>query len=90
MQRSAVGGRIFETTVWTLAAIAACYLLIGAYYGYLVGRAMHDVKASNPVVAMVANAAGRTASEQFAIARLRVPAYVERAPTFWMALRFNE
>jgi hypothetical protein len=90
MQRSAVGGRIFEAAVWMLAAIAACYLLAGGYYGYLVGRAIHDVKASNPVVAMVASAAGRTASEQFAIAKLRVPAYIERAPTFWMALRFNE
>ena len=90
MQRSAVGGRIFEAAVWTLAAIAACYLVIGGYYGYLVGRTIHDVKASNPVVAMVASAAGRTASEQFAIAKLRVPAYIVRAPTFWMALRFNE
>lgn len=76
--------------MWTLAAIAACYLVVGAYYGYLVGRAIHEVKASNPVVAMVAGAIGRTASEQFAIAKLRVPGYIERAPTFWMALHFNE
>ncbi len=90
MQRSAAGGKIFEAAVWTLAAVAACYLLIGAYYGFFVGRTIHDVKASNPVAAMVANAAGRTASEQFAIAKLRIPAYIVRAPTFWMALRFNE
>lgn len=90
MRRSAVGGRIFEAAVWTLAAVAACYLAAGAYYGFLVGKAIHDVKASNPIAAMVANAAGRTASEQFAIARLRVPAYIVRAPTFWMALRYNE
>ena len=90
MQRSAVGGRLFEAAVWTLAAVAACYLAAGAYYGFLVGRAMHEVKATNPVAAIVAGAAGRPASEQFAIARFRVPAYILRAPTFWMALRFNE
>lgn len=90
MQRSAAGGKIFDAAVWTLAAVAACYLAIGAYYGFLVGRTIHEVKAANPVAAMVANAAGRSASEQFAIARLRIPAYILRAPTFWMALHFNE
>ena len=90
MQRTAEGVKIFEAVVWTIAAVAACYLLIAAYYGYLVGRTMHEVKASNPIVAMVAGAAGRAASEQFAIVKMRVPPYIVKAPTFWMALRLNE
>lgn len=89
VQRAA-SGRFFEAAVWVVAAVAACYLLAGAYYGYLVGRTMHEVKAANPVVAMVADAAGRRASEQFAIAKMRVPAYIVKAPTFWMTLRLNE
>jgi hypothetical protein len=90
MQRTAAGGRVFEAAVWTLAAVAACYLLVAGYYGYLVGRTMHEVKAANPVVAMAATAVGRAASEQFAIVKLRVPPYIVKAPTFWMALRLNE
>lgn len=88
MQRTAP--TLFEAAVWIVAAIAACYLLVGAYYGYLVGRTMHEVKAANPIAAMVAGAVGRNASEQFAIVKLRVPAYIVKAPTFWMTLRLNE
>ena len=90
MQRSGAGVRLFDSAVWTVAAIAACYLLVGAYYGYLVGRTMREVKASNPIVAAVAGAAGRSASEEFAIVKLRVPSYIVKAPTFWMTLRLNE
>jgi hypothetical protein len=91
MRRVAVwNGRTFEVVVWLVAAVAACYLLAGAYYGYLVGRTMREAKATNPMVAMVAGAIGRNASEQFAIVKLKVPAYIVRAPTFWVALRMNE
>ena len=87
---AARSGRTFEVVVWVVAAIAACYLLVGAYYGYQVGRAMHEAKASNPMLAMVAGAVGRNASEQFVIRRFNVPQYIVRAPTFWVALRMNE
>ena len=70
--------------------LAACYLLVGAYFGYAVGRAMHEAKAANPVVAMVATAIGRDNAEQFAILKMKVPTYVVKAPTFWFALRMNE
>ncbi len=91
MQRiAAKSGRAFEAVVWIVAAIAACYLIAGAYYGYLVGRTMHEAKASNPMIAMVAGAVGRHASEQFAIVRLNVPDYIVKAPTFWVVLRMNE
>lgn len=91
MQRFAArSGRAFEAVVWIVAAIAACYLIAGGYYGYLVGRTMHEAKASNPMIAMVAGAIGRNASEQFAIVKLKVPDYIVKAPTFWVALRMNE
>ncbi|MGA8532491.1 MAG: hypothetical protein WB615_00120 [Candidatus Tumulicola sp.] len=91
MQRFAVRrGRLFEAVVWIVAGIAACYLIAGAYYGYVVGRTMHESKASNPMIAMVAGAIGRNASEQFAIVKLKVPDYIVKAPTFWVALRLNE
>lgn len=76
--------------VWIVAAVAACYLLAGAYFGYAVGRAMHEAKAANPMIAMVAGAIGRDNAERYAIAKLHVPAYVLKAPTFWIALRMNE
>ncbi|MEO6835086.1 MAG: hypothetical protein ABI231_04170 [Candidatus Tumulicola sp.] len=90
MARMAASGKAFETVVWIVVAVAACYLLAGAYFGYRVGRAMHEAKATNPVIAMVANAIGRNNSEQYAIAKLRIPEYIIRAPTFWVALRMNE
>ncbi len=91
MQRiAAKSGRAFEVAVWTVAAIAACYLVAGAYYGYVVGRAMHEAKASNPMIAAVAGAVGRNASEQFAIVKMKVPEYIVKTPTFWVALRMNE
>jgi hypothetical protein len=91
MQRLATrSGRTFEVVVWIVAAIAVAYLVAGAYYGYVVGRAMHEAKASNPMIAMAAGAIGRNASEQFAIVKLKVPEYIVKAPTFWMALRMNE
>lgn len=91
MQRAAaVTGKTFETIVWAIVALAACYLLAGAYYGYAVGRAMHEAKASNPMIAMVANAIGRNNSEQYAIMKLKVPQYIVRAPTFWAVVRMNE
>lgn len=83
-------GRFFEVTVWIVAALAACYLLAAGYCGYVVGRAMRDAKASNPLIGMVANAVGRESSERYAIARAHVPAYLVEAPTFWIALRMNE
>jgi hypothetical protein len=87
---AAMTGKAFETMVWTVVALAACYLLAGAYYGYAVGHAMHEAKAANPMVAMVANAIGRNNSEEYAITKLRVPQYIVRAPTFWAVLRMNE
>ena len=91
MQRAAaVTGKAFERIVWTVVALAACYLLAGAYYGYAVGRAMHEAKASNPIIAMVANAIGRNNAEQYAIMKLKVPGYIVRAPTFWAVVRMNE
>jgi hypothetical protein len=93
MQRTGpfpTAGKAFETVVWTIVALAACYLLVGAYYGFAVGRAMHEAKTANPVVAMVATAIGRDNAEQFAILKMKVPTYVVKAPTFWFALRMNE
>jgi hypothetical protein len=91
MQRvAAKSGRAFETVVWIVAITAALYLIAGAYYGYLVGRTMHEAKASNPMIAMVAGAVGRNASEQFAILKMKVPEYIVKAPTFWVVLRMNE
>ena len=91
MQQFAVkSGRAFEAVVWIVAAIAACYLIAGAYYGYVVGRTMHEAKAANPMIAMVAGAVGRNASEHFAIVKMKVPEYIIKAPTFWVALRMNE
>ena len=91
MQRLAAhSGRTFEVVVWIIAAIAAAYLVAGAYYGYLVGRTMHEAKASNPMIALAAGALGRNASEQFAIVKMKVPEYIVKAPTFWVALRMNE
>jgi hypothetical protein len=91
MQRTAaVTGKAFEVIVWAIVAAGACYLLAGGYYGYLVGRAMHEAKASNPMIAMVANAIGRQNAEQYAITKFKVPEYIVRAPTFWAVLRSNE
>ncbi len=89
MQRAAAAGKIFEGIVWLLAAIAAGYLLVAAYYGYAVGRAMHDAK-RNPLIAVVAGAIGREGSERYAIAKARIPTYIVQAPTFWIVLRLNE
>lgn len=89
MQRT-VAARVFDTVVWIVAAAAVCYLLVGAYYGYAVGRAIREAKASNPLIAVVAHAIGRENAEEYAIAKSRIPSYVVKAPTFWIALRLNE
>ncbi|HEY1653836.1 MAG TPA: hypothetical protein VGF86_01845 [Candidatus Tumulicola sp.] len=89
MQRAAAVGKAFERIVWLLAALAAAYLLLAGYYGYAVGRAMHDAK-RNPLIAVVAGAIGREGSERYAITKARIPSYIVEAPTFWIALRLNE
>ena len=88
--RQASAGRLFEATVWIVAAVAMCYLAVAGYCGYAVGHAMRDAKASNPLIAMVAHAVGRESSERYAIAKAHVPGYLVEAPTFWIALRMNE
>jgi hypothetical protein len=89
MQSTAAPSRIFEATVWLIAGLAIAYLLVAAYFGYAVGRAMHEAKA-NPLIGIVAGAIGREPSERYAIAKARIPAYIVQAPTFWIALRINE
>jgi membrane protein YqaA with SNARE-associated domain len=89
MQRRGVG-RAFEAAVWAAAAVAALYLIVGAYCGYALGRAMHEAKAGNPLIAVVADAIGRQRAERVAIVRSRLPGYLVNAPTFWIALRLNE
>jgi predicted secreted protein len=82
--------KAFETAVWAAAVVAALYLIVAAYCGYALGRAMHQAKADNPLIGVVADAIGRDHAERVAIARSRIPAYVVNAPTFWIALRLNE
>lgn len=68
----------------------AVYLAIAAYYGFIVGHAMRQAEASNPMIRIAATMVGRTASEGFAIHRMGVPNWIVRAPTFWLTLRMNE
>jgi hypothetical protein len=81
---------IGKATLAAILAVAACYLAVGGYYGYLVGRTMYEAKASNPMIAMVAGAVGRNNAEQFAIVKMRVPPFIVKAPTFLLLLRMNE
>lgn len=71
-------------------ALAFCYLVAGAYYGYLVGHAISAAKASNPMIAIAADAVGHQSAERFAIAKMGVPAFIVRAPTFLLVLRLVE
>ncbi|MHB8355525.1 MAG: hypothetical protein ACYDDQ_02410 [Vulcanimicrobiaceae bacterium] len=64
----------------------ASYLLITAVDGYSVGRAIYEVKATNPLFVIVS----REAIEQRAIAHARMPPQVTDSPTFWIALRLTE
>lgn len=77
-------------TIVLALILAVCYLAVGAFYGYAVGRAMYVAKATNPTIALVATAIGRDNAEQFAIGKLRVPRFILKAPTFWILLRMNE
>jgi hypothetical protein len=78
------------TVVSIAFVLGLMYLIAGAYYGYIVGRAMSIAKASNPTIAMVATAIGRDNAEQFAIGKLHVPRFIQNDPTFWIFLRMNE
>jgi hypothetical protein len=66
------------------------YLVIAAFYGYQVGRAIYEAKATNAVAAIASNVAGRELTEKYAIEQLQVPQVFMQAPSFWLALRLTE
>jgi hypothetical protein len=68
----------------------AVYLAIAAYYGFVVGQAIRNSEASNPMIRIAATMVGTTATEGFSIHRMGVPNWIVYAPTFWLTLRMNE
>mgnify|MGYP001260956933 CR=1 FL=1 len=71
-------------------AVVAFYLLLSAYFGFRVGRAIYEAKSTNPFASIGANIVGQEYTERFAIEQMRIPAMFTASPAFWVALRASE
>lgn len=71
-------------------ALFAFYLLVSAYFGFRVGRAIYEAKSTNPIAAIGATIVGQDYTERFVIEQMRIPSFLTASPTFWIALRASE
>jgi hypothetical protein len=79
-----------RTTIALAIGLLIVYLGLSGLYGYRVGRAIYEAKASNTYIAIASNMVGREDTERYAINRLQVPAFITESPAFWLGLRLSE
>lgn len=76
--------------VQIVLVLAALYLGVTGYAGYLVGRGIDDAKQRNFWARVGTTVIGRKATERIALRQANLPPFVTQSPTFWMMLRQTE